>query len=272
MSRFDALQPDAHATFGRAADVIRAGRPRPDRRPLALAAAFVVVVGACVTPVDSGDLVGFALEWTAYGSVGPGHHTMRALDAVVPAPARFAVETQQAERPSVPADHEWPEDGTWTRVRYTTGTSHRSQAEAWADTMRAVVGAYNIRVEPVVRNDRRSLASAALGRIGQAVSPSDPALSDEDLQAVLDAAVAPHGTGEGSPYHYLKPHVERLNGRRVIMQDEYTAIVFENGVRLWIRPEAIPSQQITFEGVSSDRLLLWTNDEWRPMSEVRPTR
>ncbi|WP_412061713.1 hypothetical protein [Rubrivirga sp. IMCC45206] len=258
---FDALQPHASDTFDRAAAVVRAGRPAPDRRrPLALAAALAVAVGACATPVETETLVGFAVEWTTYGEVGPGHHTMKALDAVVAAPARLAVETREAERPHVPADHDWPRAGTWTRVRYTARAPRRAPAEAWADTMRALVGAYNVAVEPVVRTERRALAVRALGRIGQAVSVADPELSDADLQALLDRV-------ENLPEPF-RARVERLpDGRRILVR-EGLAIVLAEGVRLWIRPDDPRGQPIQYEGVGTDEFLFDTDDGWRPMRDV----
>lgn len=265
MPAFDALQPHALDTFDRAAAVVRAGRPQPSRRrPLALAATLVVAVGACATPVESEDLVGFAVEWTTYGEVGPGHHTMRALDAVVAAPARLAVETREAERPSVPVDHDWPSGGTWTRVRYTARAQNRAQAEAWADTMRAVVGAYNLVVEPVVRHERRALAARVFGRIGQAISVTDPDLSDADLQALLDSVEDISGP--------FRARVERLpDGRRVVAREGF-AVVLAEGVRLWIRPDDPTVQPIRYEGVGDDELLLETEDGWRSVTEVFPER
>ncbi|WP_412069615.1 hypothetical protein [Rubrivirga sp. IMCC43871] len=258
---FDALQPHAADTFDRAAAVVRAGRPQPDRRrPLVLAAALVVAIGACATPVESESLVGFAVEWTTYGAVGPGHHTMKALDAAVAAPARLAVETREAERPRVPADHDWPSGATWTRVRYTARAQNRAQAEAWADTMRALVGAYNVGVEPVVRTERRALAARVFGRIEQAVSVADPDLSDADLQALLDEV-------KGLPER-MRARVERLPDGRRILARPGVAIVLAEGVRLWIRPDDPTGQPIRYDGVETDGLLIDTEDGWRPMAEV----
>ena len=244
---------------------------------MALAVALALAVGACATPVERDTPLGFAIEWTAYGEVGPGHHTVRALDALVPAAARFAVETSRAERPSVPRGHEWPAGGSWTRVRYTADAPRRAQADAWADSMRALVGAYNVRVAPVVERGRVSLAAATLKRLGRAISPSDPAVSDEALQAVLDREVDRLGSGPGSPYHRLRPRVGRLpDGRRIVAQGEASAVLLEDGVRIWVRPDAVPSQQITFDGVTSERLLFRTENGWRSVPDTvrgaRPRR
>ena len=267
MSSFDALQPQD--TFDRAAALIQARPRRSRRRPAALAVALVVAVGACVTPVRSSDPVGFAVEWTTYGSVGPGHYTLRAVDAVVPVPARLAIETRSAERPEVPDDHDWPPGARWTRVRYVTGTLRRADAEAWADTVRARMGAYDVRVAPVVRRDRQLLGAVALGRIGQAVSPSDPEVSDRELQALIDAAFrrARAKTGEDAPD--AVPQVLRLpNGRRFVTMGERIAIALDPGVRLWLRPDAEPYQWIDFEGLGDDHFLMKIQGRWVPESEI----
>lgn len=273
MSPFDALQPDADASFDRAAAHLRTSQPRPRgrRRVLALAALLAAAAGACSYPVETDETLGYGVEWTTYGSVGPGNYTVKALDALVPTPERLSVETSRAERPSVPPDHEWPTDATWTRVRYTVGTTRQATAEAWADSMRALVGAYNVRVVPAVRHGRQPLAVAAIGRLGEAVSPADPSVSDQDLQALLDEQVERLGTGPGSPYHRSRPRIERiLDGRRILrFEDSGHAILLADGVRIWVRPDAHPSQQINYEGVTSDEILHLTDRGWRPLSDLR---
>ena len=222
-----------------------------------------------MTPVTSDEPVGFAIEWTAYGSVGPSHYTVAALDDVVPAALRLAIETRTAERPSIPADHDWPSEAAWTRVRYTADAGNRDRAGAWADIMRALVGAYNVSVEPVVHSEWRVLGSVAFGRVAQAVSPSAPGLTDNDLQALLDAADDRIGLDpDGRRREY---RVERLlDGRRIVIDGGLVAYVLEDGVRLWLRPDADPYQRVTFDGITNGRLLLKTADGWRPISETLP--
>ena len=263
MPTLDALRPATADSFDRAAALLRDPRPprptRAGRRRVLLAAALVALVGACSYPVETDETVGYVISWTTYGSVSPANYTVKALDRSVPASQRLAVETYAADRPALPPDHDWPESGSWTRLRYAVGTTDAVAVGAWTDSLRALVGAYEVRIEPLVETERRSLGAVAADRIGLTASPADPAVSDAELQAYIDR----FGTGDDRQW------VARLpDGRRYVTRDGYTAVLLGPGSRLWVHLNEAGQQQLTVYGFGMGNTLLRVDGRWRPWEEA----
>ena len=275
MDLLDALRPAPADSFGRAAALLRGPRPprpaRAGRRALAVAAALAVGAGACSYPVESERAVGYAVEWTTYGSVGASHYTVEVLDALVPPRRRVGIETDRVASPDVPPDHEYPGGATWTRVRYALKARDAAAAGALGDSVRAVLGAYDVAVEPVVRGRRVPLGLAALGRLGVAVSPNDATVSDRELQALLDAHV--EGLAADDPGRLFSPRVERLpDGRRILRHGTTPmAYLLTPATRVWIRSgEGGPgggAGRIDVEGITDDEFLYLTPDGWRSRAQ-----
>ena len=271
MPTLDALRPATADSFDRAAALLRDPRPprpaRAGRRRVLLAAALTALVGACSYPVESEETVGYDVSWTAYGSIDLGNYTVGALDALVPPRRRVGIETRRAERPDVPPDHEYPGGAMWTRVRYTLKAPHVSAVEALADSMRAVLGVYNLEVSPVVQGRRTPLGVAALGHLGVGVNPGDESVSDPELQALLDAYVErldPDAWDRRFP-----PCIERLpDGRRVLRYSTApVAYLLTPATRLWVRSGRGGVDRIDVEGITDDEFLYLTDDGWRSRAE-----
>ena len=271
MPTLDALRPATADSFDRAADLLRAPRPprpaRAGRRKVLLAAALVALVGACAYPVESERTVGYDVSWTAYGSIDIGNYTVAALDALVPSDQRIGIETRRAERPAVPPDHEYPSGATWTRVRYSIKAKDAAAVGALADSMRAVLGVYNLDVSPVTQGRRTPLGVAALGRLGVGVNPGDESVSDPELQALLDGYVErldPDAWDRRFP-----PRIERLpDGRRVFRYGTAPfAYLLTPAARLWVRSGRGGVDRIDMEGITDDEFLYLTDDGWRSRAE-----
>ena len=265
MPTLDALRPATADSFSQAADLLRAPRPprpaRAGRRKLAAVAALVVAVGACAYPVESERTVGHVIEWTTYGSVSPANYTVEAFDRWVPPRQRLAVETYATDRPALPPDHDWPAGGSWTRLRYAVGTTNAATARAWADSLGAVVGAYDVRLEPLVQTERVPLGTVAAGRVGLGVSPSDPTVSDAELQAYIDRVDSRNDSE--------RPRVDRLSdGRRILNYQDRSAFVVAPGSRLWVRLDETGQRRLAYSGFGEEDFLLKEDGQWRSGFEV----
>ena len=269
MTHLDRLRPATPDSFERAAALLRQPPERPARRPLVLAAALAAAVGACALPVEADRTTGTVLSWTAYGTVDPANYTVRALDDAVPPTRRLAIETRDAERPSVPAGHDWPARGSWSRIRYTTSVVDPDSVAALVGALRAVVGVYNLHVEPLVQVRRVPLVAAAAGRMGVAVNPGDPSLSDRELQAFIDAQIERLDLPPESMTRRYPPRVERLpDGRRILRNSGVPfAFVLTPSTRIWVRPDAPESQAFTVVGITDDEFLFETASGWRSRAE-----
>ena len=271
MTRLDPLDPATPDSFDRAAALLRQppDRPARSRRPLVLAA--LVAAGACALPVEVDRTAGTVLSWTAYGAIDPANYTVAALDAAVPPRRRLAIETAAAERPSVPADHDWPAHGSWSRVRYTTAVTDPDSVAALADVLRAVTGVYNVHVEPLAAVRRVPLVAAAARRLGVAVNPGDPSVSDRELQAFVDGQLERLDLPPESMARRFPPRIERLpDGRRILRNEgNWVASLLTPSTRIWVRPDAPPSLRFTVSGATRDDLVMLTPDGWRSVSAVR---
>ena len=263
MPTLDTLRPAPPGSFDRAAALLRAPRPpRPGgagRRALVVAAALAVGVGACSYPVESERTAGYVVEWTTYGSVSPANYTVKALDRWVPAAQRLAVETYATDRPALPSDHDWPANGSWTRLRYAVSADDADAVGVWVDSLRTIIGAYEVRVMPLVETERQPLGAMAAGRIGLALSPADPAVSDAELQAYVDRS---NLDGERS-------RIDRLpDGRRILNHGDQAAVLLGPGSRLWITRDEAGQQQLSVHGSGPDGVFLRHDGRWRPFEEV----
>lgn len=265
MTALDALRPATPDSFDRAARLLR--QPRPARRrPLVLAAVLAAAVGACAVPVEGERTVGTALSWTTYGGVGPGHYTVEALDRAVAPGRRWAIETAPAAQPAVPDSHGVAPGARWTRVRYTAAATDPDSVAAVVRALRAVLGAYDVDVEPVVQTRRMPLAAAAAGRLGLAVAPGDPAVSDRELQAFIDVHLDRSPPAPPSAYRRPRPRVARLPDGRRILDEGHSAFVMGPETRLWLRPD--PDRPFDLEGVPYDALLIRTAEGWKTPTEL----
>ena len=271
MTDLNALRPATPDSFDRAADLLRLPQPASTgrRRAVGLAVALTLAAGACAVPVEADQTVGTVFEWTAYGSINPANYTVAALDDAVPPTRRLAIETRPAERPAVPPDHDYPPGATWTRVRYSAGVSDPDSVAALTRTMRALVGVYNLTVEPLVHAHRVPLVAAAAGRLGLAVSPGDPAISDRELQTFLDDQIERLDLPPDAMERRYPPHVERLPDSRRILRngDAPFAMLLAPGVRIWIQPDS-PVSPIQLDGIQNENFLLLKEGRWRPIDEV----
>ena len=202
---FDPLReaplPDS---FVRTADWLRAAPPpRPlEARPLLLALALTVAVGACAWPVEREAVLG----WVVEARTTDAHGLLRALDAAVPAEGRLSAEVE-------------PTGGGVSAVRYVVFDGDAaSRARAVAEGA-ARGAAASVRVSTLDAPVRQPLGAVAARWLGVSANPR---LSDAELQEALDRAFADHPS--------LAPRVGRADdGRRVVELDE--------NVRLVLHPE-----------------------------------
>lgn len=268
MISLDPLRPVAEDSFARAAQAIRTASPRPSRRRRVLAAvALAALVGACATPVETVETVGTVISWTVYGSADPGHYTVRPLDEAVPARQRLGLETQPAERPTLPPGHPDSPKAGWTRIRYTTSATHPDSVAALRGLADDVIGVYGIAVEPLVHAHRLPLVAVATRSIRSALQPGAPDVTDRDLQRYLEAHLERMDLPANSEWRRRAPQIERLADGRRILNRGHSAFVLTPETRIWIRPDD-PEKPVDFFGVGYDDLLLQTTNGWKTSSEL----
>ena len=195
----DAPLPDS---FDRTAAWLRSAPPPrpPPGKPLALAAALALAVGACAWPVEADAVVGYVVEATT----GAPRDLVRALDRAVAADARVSAEIEPR--------------GAAAAVRYVVLDAGAADQAAQAATAAGV----EARVSPLGAGVRQPFGLAAARWVGVTASPR---LDDAELQAALDRAFAEHPA--------LAPRVGRDGrGRRVVGVARGLRLVLPPGARI----------------------------------------